>query len=55
MELLEYIQRKVTKMIRGLEHLSYEECLRELALFNLEKRKLLGDPYLKGAYKQEKD
>jgi len=42
-------------MIRGLEHLSYEECLRELALFNLEKRKLLGDPYLKGAYKQEKD
>ena len=43
MDLLEHIQRRVTKMILRIELLCYEDGLGELGLLSLEKRMLQED------------
>ncbi|KAK4828981.1 hypothetical protein QYF61_001637 [Mycteria americana] len=44
MELLEWVQRRATKMIQGLEHLSYEDKLR-VGVVQPGEEKAVGRPY----------
>ncbi|KFQ38027.1 hypothetical protein N332_02844, partial [Mesitornis unicolor] len=57
LEVLQQVQKRATKMIKGLEHFTYKDRLRELGLFSLKKRRLWGNlivtfQYLKDACKK---
>ena len=58
-DLLEHIQMRATEIIQGMECLPYKDRLRELGLFNLQKRCLWGKliaafQYLKKDYKKDR-
>lgn len=58
LDLLEQVQRRAVKTMRGPEHLPYEDGLRELGLCSMGRRRLWGElraafQYLKGLYKRK--